>query len=208
MLNILLALPAFLVSLCLVLMAMDADAYVRHMDSGDQAGFGMGEFFLISYLIPLTASTLVGVVHWWSRREKAGKPLRPWIAWTGFYALSGICALFFLLATTVWTLQETWEYLHAAPFEVGGFVGSASWICVRATFASLLLAVSWVTAHCSTALPSRLVRGSTWAMLVSLLMYVAVSVGSAYRLRPSPTGEVNRCAMREGCSWSMPRLCF
>ena len=63
MLNILLALPAFLVSLCLVLMAMDADAYVRHMDNGDQAGFGMGEFSLISYLIPLSASTLVGVVH-------------------------------------------------------------------------------------------------------------------------------------------------
>ena len=76
MLNILLAPPAFLVSLCLVLMAMDAQAYVRHMDSGDQAGFAMGEFFLISYLIPLTAATLVGVVYWWSQREKAGKPLR------------------------------------------------------------------------------------------------------------------------------------
>jgi hypothetical protein len=188
MLNVLLALPAFLVSLCLVLMAMDAQGYVRHMDSGDQAGFAMGEFFLISYLIPMTAATMVGVVHWWSRREKAGEPARPWIVWVGFYALSGICALFFVLATTAWTLQETREYLQTAGFDVAALSGNVSWICVRATFATLLLAVSWVTAHRSGTVAPKLVRGSAWVMLVSLLMHVAVSVGSAYRQATEPNG--------------------
>jgi len=186
MLNALLALPAFLLSLCLVVMAMDADAYVRHRDSGDQVGFAMGEFFLVSYLIPLAAATLVGVMHWWSRRDKAGKLVRPWWVWIGFFALSGIFVLFFVLVTAAWIVQASREYLGVTQFEAAALLGTASWVCVRAAFASLLVGVAWEMARGSASLASRVVRGSAWSILASLFLYVALNVGGAYRHATEP----------------------
>jgi hypothetical protein len=40
-------------------LAMNIDAYIRHMDSGDQAGFGLGMMFLVTQFLPATAAALV-----------------------------------------------------------------------------------------------------------------------------------------------------
>ena len=41
------------------LAALNVAGYIRHMDSGDQAGFGLGMMFLLSLFLPATGATLL-----------------------------------------------------------------------------------------------------------------------------------------------------
>jgi hypothetical protein len=61
---------------CVLFCVLNIVAYVRHMRSGDQAGFALGMLFLITWFIPLSAALLLGGAVF-LRLEGSGQGERP-----------------------------------------------------------------------------------------------------------------------------------
>lgn len=83
---------------CVGLGILNVQGYLRHLDTGDQAGFALGTFFLVGWLLPGTAVALligaIGFPHSETPRE-AGIP-------RGIAAAALIAGAVFFLAYGVW----------------------------------------------------------------------------------------------------------
>ena len=63
---------------CIALALLNVIAYVRYLDSGDQAGFSLGTFILVGWFLPIAATLLLigGILVAPAGARQANRPLR------------------------------------------------------------------------------------------------------------------------------------
>ena len=92
---------------CVALALLNATAYVRHLDSGDQAGFALGTLFLVGWFLPIAAVLLlVGAIGVAPPQQESRLQRR--IAITALIAGAGFFLAYGLwMAITFWPSRPT-----------------------------------------------------------------------------------------------------
>jgi hypothetical protein len=182
---------AGLAAVCSVALAtFNAISYVRHMDTGDQAGFALGMFFLNSYVLPFAGATTMSAVTSAERASARGLgPPFSSLAWAPVLSASGALLLVFAAAMGTVTLLQggsppRWP---DGLYDLLGMVFYSSSMTNVLAY-GLLLAVAgvafWTVARPSTGRRpldgiARSCSWAGWALLVSLVLFISSTVGTS-----------------------------
>jgi hypothetical protein len=106
---------------CVALALLNVAGYVRHLDSGDQAGFALGTFFLVGWFLPIAAVMLmVGAV--WVAPPQQESRLQRGIAMTALIAGAGFFLAYALwMAVTLWPSHPTGHGLRLSTATILAF---------------------------------------------------------------------------------------
>ncbi len=190
---------------CIALALQNASAYVRHLDTGDQAGFSLGTFFLVDCFLPIAATLLLigGILVAPAGAQRANRPLR-------IIALSTLIAgAVFFAAYAKWMTITFWHARHTEPELLWPFV--ATILAFSATVLACALAF-----RPDSSSPRK--SGARWlsgtmvilAVIVSCQLAAAVPVFISDRMLPiylpfvaGPT--LVWIAMLVWCAWRLSR---
>jgi hypothetical protein len=110
---------------CVALAVLNAQGYVRHLDTGDQAGFALGTFFLVGWFLPVAAVLLlVGAIGTASPKTQQEGRL-----WRGFEMAALIAGAAFFLAYGLWMALT---FRPSSPSEAESLSGAAGMAALAA----------------------------------------------------------------------------